>query len=133
MFRVGVAGFLAEAKLAYGRPSQTKGDTREMARQVYLHVTGVEPVGDEGEFQVDVILENGQRLPAGTDLDDFHFVLSEIKTRLSSFLATMRYEWLPNDLQSAIEYCLDWFDSDENWKTVQTKASVLLDTGKLFV
>jgi hypothetical protein len=133
MFRVGVAGFLAEAKTAYGDLSRSRQHIAEMAQQVFLHLTGVEPVGEEGEFQVDVHRANGQRHPAGTDLDDFHFVLSEIKNRLFSFLSMVRFESLPRDIQSAIDYCLARFDNHATWENVQAKADVLINTGELSI
>lgn len=131
MFDVGTAGFLGEAKGVYGELSTDQAHTRAMAVQVHRHLRGEDPVGPRGEFQVDVFLKDGSQKPAGTNMDDFHFVLSEMKNRVVSFASHFWLTNLVNDIQNGIGDCLQRFGQEDVWQDVAAKAKKLKDDGRL--
>ena len=128
MFRVGVAGVLAEARFDKSvEISLNKIDVTRTAREIYEYITGQKAVGEKGEFLVQVFFVDDTNQRYLSNLDDFHFVLGEIAKPTFSFKRMIHFEGVESSLRDAVRWAADCFRVETTWGQVCDATRVLID------
>lgn len=134
MFRIGVAGVLAEAKFDEKQEiSLTKADLARTAREIYEYVTGQRAVGEKGEFLVLVYFQDGTNGRYLSNLDDFHFVRGEIAKRTFTFKQMLHADGIEKSLLDAVKWVATQFRDEATWKQVCDATDELIEKRVLVV
>lgn len=105
----------------------------DAVREVHLHREGGSlclsiPANDRGCYQKPrkLNLAAGGNQPAATNGKDFAFLLGDLNSKLRNFKAFFGRDSWANEIQDAIDQCINQIHDPETWDAIETRKDELL-------